>query len=81
LYHDPQAQGAWELCTGPFKIDLPPLYYFGFSAATGGLSDNHDLMAMTVNTMDPVGQSYNDPLHTNAAVRTTTTAATRQLQS
>jgi hypothetical protein len=46
---------------------LPSNYYFGFSAATGGLSDNHDVMAMTVNTMDPVGQSYNDNISGGAS--------------
>jgi len=33
----------WNLCTKVNNVILRPGYYFGLTAATGGLSDNHDV--------------------------------------
>lgn len=35
------------------KLDVPTGGYFGFSAATGGLSDNHDVLAFTLRNLSP----------------------------
>eukprot|EP01096_Ripella_sp_DP13-Kostka_P018174 TRINITY_DN9742_c0_g1_i1.p1 TRINITY_DN9742_c0_g1~~TRINITY_DN9742_c0_g1_i1.p1 ORF type:complete len:659 (-),score=278.30 TRINITY_DN9742_c0_g1_i1:53-1972(-) len=57
LYVDPQGTGNWEQCGKPAAFAIPERYYFGISAATGGLTDNHDVHYLTVNTMDPAGSS------------------------
>lgn len=33
----------WNLCFSVAGVRLPTNYYFGFSASTGDLSDNHDM--------------------------------------
>jgi hypothetical protein len=35
------------------KLDVPAGGYFGFSAATGGLSDNHDVLGFTLRNLAP----------------------------
>ena len=41
----------WSTCFEVPKITLPTGYYFGFSAATGDLADDHDVMRITVNDL------------------------------
>lgn len=38
--------GVWKLCFSVPGITLPTGYFFGASAATGDLSDNHDILTM-----------------------------------
>lgn len=38
----------WSSCFEVPKITLPKGYHFGFSAATGDLADDHDIMSITV---------------------------------
>jgi mannose-binding lectin 2 len=38
------AKDSWTECFSIDNIQLPTHYYFGFSAATGELSDNHDII-------------------------------------
>lgn len=40
--------GAWDRCFQETGVDLPTSYFFGFSAATGALSDNHDILSTRV---------------------------------
>lgn len=53
-----KTEGRWELC---FETDEPPLIpgvaYLGFSAETGELSDNHDIISVaTKNLYDTKGK-------------------------
>lgn len=41
----------WSTCFEVPKITLPTGYYFGFSAATGDLADDHDIMRITINDL------------------------------
>jgi len=40
--------GQWQPCFRRENVDLPSGYYFGMSASTGDLSDNHDVLGMDV---------------------------------
>lgn len=37
---------AWKECFAVKGVKLPVGYYFGVSAATGDLTDNHDIISM-----------------------------------
>ncbi|CAF1009465.1 unnamed protein product [Rotaria magnacalcarata] len=43
---DTEGQNKWTECFSIADINLPTHYYFGFSAATGELSDNHDIISV-----------------------------------
>ena len=45
---DTENKNAWKECFSVDNIRLPTKYYFGFSAATGDLSDNHDIISVKV---------------------------------
>ena len=56
-----KSEGEWTLC---FETNEPPaipqVAYLGFSAETGELSDNHDIISITANnlyTTQPAGKS------------------------
>jgi mannose-binding lectin 2 len=40
--------GTWTPCFLVNNVDLPTGYYFGFTAATGDLADNHDIVSVKV---------------------------------
>ncbi|VEL24716.1 unnamed protein product [Protopolystoma xenopodis] len=40
--------GKWRDCFTAYNVNLPTNLYFGLSAATGDLSDNHDIRSMKV---------------------------------
>jgi len=42
----------WKPCFMVKDIDLPTGYYFGASAATGDLADNHDIISIKVYDVD-----------------------------
>jgi len=42
----PDHEGSWKIC-GTVRADLPTGYYFGVSAATGGLSDVHEVLSFS----------------------------------
>merc|ERR1712226_423560 len=44
--HDLDNKGAWTPCVNVKGVTLPTGYYFGASAITGELSDNHDILSM-----------------------------------
>jgi len=46
LLHDLDNKGAWTPCVNVKGVTLPTGYYFGASAITGELSDNHDILSM-----------------------------------
>lgn len=51
-------EGEWTSCFEIPDIKLPSVTYLGFSAETGELSDNHDIIKVeTKNLYSPTGQS------------------------
>lgn len=43
---DFEGKNSWKLCYAVEGVRLPTGYYFGVSAATGDLSDNHDIYSL-----------------------------------
>jgi len=41
----------YELCASVESVELPPAGYFGVSAATGGLSDDHDVLKFLTHSL------------------------------
>ncbi|KHJ49591.1 Legume-like lectin family protein [Trichuris suis] len=46
VYTDVRNEGIWDHCFTVPNVILPLNYHFGFSAATGDLSDNHDIIGV-----------------------------------
>lgn len=46
IYTDILNKGEWKLCMSVENVQLPTGYYLGMSAATGDLSDNHDIVSV-----------------------------------
>jgi len=58
--HDLDAKRAWAPCFRVEGVKLPTGYYFGASAATGDLSDAHDIISMKLYELDaPEGSDEN----------------------
>lgn len=49
---DIENKNVWKECFTSNNVKLPTNYYFGFSAATGELSDNHDIVSVKVYQLD-----------------------------
>lgn len=59
--HDLDNKRAWEPCLKVEGVKLPTGYYFGASAATGELSDQHDIISMKLYELDaPEGSETGD---------------------
>eukprot|EP00088_Acartia_fossae_P068691 TRINITY_DN8763_c0_g1_i1.p1 TRINITY_DN8763_c0_g1~~TRINITY_DN8763_c0_g1_i1.p1 ORF type:complete len:328 (+),score=38.70 TRINITY_DN8763_c0_g1_i1:53-1036(+) len=59
--HDLQNKNAWAPCFSIDGIKLPTGYYFGITAATGDLSDNHDVITVKTYELDtPEGVSKDE---------------------
>jgi len=59
--HDLQNKRAWTPCFSIDGVKLPTGYFFGVSAATGDLSDNHDVIAIKTYELDtPEGVSKDE---------------------
>lgn len=43
----------FEQCAKIENIDIPKDYYFGITAATGGLADDHDVLAFSTSSLHP----------------------------
>ena len=50
--HDLLNKRAWAPCFSIEGVRLPTGYYFGMSATTGDLSDNHDLISVKTYELD-----------------------------
>lgn len=46
VHVDVDGSGQWRLCFERLNVILPTGYFFGFTAATGDLTDNHDIIAL-----------------------------------
>ncbi|XP_022172494.1 VIP36-like protein [Myzus persicae] len=49
---DLEDKAVWKPCFSVDGVELPTGYYFGFSAATGDLSDNHEILAVRLYEVD-----------------------------
>lgn len=47
----------YEMCLRAENVVLPKNGYFGISAATGGLADDHDVIHFLTNSLHPVDQT------------------------
>ena len=50
--HDVANKRTWKPCFSVDGVHLPTGYYFGVSAATGDLSDNHDVTGLKTYELD-----------------------------
>ena len=51
-------EGRWESCWAGDNVDLPAGYHFGITAATGGLTDNHDVRSFVVRPVDSENAAF-----------------------
>lgn len=58
-------EGEFELCTRVPDVSLPKDYYFGVTAATGGLADDHDVMKFLTYSLHQVKEGV-DPQEEDA---------------
>lgn len=68
INNDNTVSDDYELCFEEDDVHLPIGYYFGFTAMTGGLSDNHDIIDVTtrnikVDPSTPLPGEDNDESH------------------
>jgi mannose-binding lectin 2 len=49
---DIENKAAWKECLSVQGVRLPTGYYFGMTAATGDLSDIHDIMSVRLYELD-----------------------------
>ena len=57
---DARGKNKWTKCFEVSNVILPTGYHLGFSAATGQLADNHDIIMLKTYEVDLVdGQEYN----------------------
>jgi mannose-binding lectin 2 len=49
---DIENKAAWKECLSVQGVRLPTGYYFGITAATGDLSDIHDIMSVRLYELD-----------------------------
>lgn len=51
---DIENKREWKLCFESPNVKLPTGYYFGASATTGDLSDNHDIISFKFYEIEPI---------------------------
>ncbi|XP_057297785.1 vesicular integral-membrane protein VIP36-like [Hydractinia symbiolongicarpus] len=52
IQYDIEDENKWVECLDKYGVELPTGYYFGLSAQTGDLSDNHDIISMKFYELD-----------------------------
>ncbi|XP_072934549.1 vesicular integral-membrane protein VIP36 [Epargyreus clarus] len=57
---DLEGKNAWKECLRVENVLLPTGYYFGASATTGDLSDNHDILAIKMYELDLLDSQNKD---------------------
>ncbi|XP_051164259.1 vesicular integral-membrane protein VIP36 [Leptopilina boulardi] len=53
-------KGAWKECFSVKGVKLPTGYFFGMTATTGDLSDNHDILSIRLFELDLPNESKDD---------------------
>lgn len=51
---DIEDKHEWKVCFESKNVKLPTGYYFGASATTGDLSDNHDIITFKFYELEPI---------------------------
>ncbi|KAL0083323.1 legume-like lectin family-domain-containing protein [Phycomyces blakesleeanus] len=51
-------ENVWEECFKVHDVKLPDQFYLGFTAHTGELTDNHDIVYVTTKTLIPKPKEY-----------------------
>ncbi len=54
---DIHGKGTWERCFAVPDVNLPRGMYLGFSAATGDLADNHDIISVSFAPAPPLTEA------------------------
>ncbi|KAM9996779.1 hypothetical protein ACTFIZ_001698 [Dictyostelium cf. discoideum] len=62
---DPNGSGIFEKCVQDVRLDIPTRYTFGVSAATGGLTDNHDVYSFDTFSLDASVSNQNTNNYNN----------------
>ncbi|XP_017036367.1 vesicular integral-membrane protein VIP36 [Drosophila kikkawai] len=57
---DLENRNEWKSCFVVANVELPTGYYFGLSATTGDLSDNHDIHSFKFYDIDDVNTSHEE---------------------
>ncbi len=52
VFTDFENKQAWKKCFSVSGVRLPTGYYFGMTAVTGDLSDNHDILGVRFYELD-----------------------------
>lgn len=59
---DTTSTGQYTFCFSLDNVNLKEGYYFGVTAATGGLADYHDIYSFETRNLDPSAQKeYEQP--------------------
>lgn len=56
---DLENKHEWKTCFESPNVKLPTGYYFGASATTGDLSDNHDIITFKFYELEPIADVRN----------------------
>ena len=64
--HDLDNKNEWKTCLQVKGVTLPTGYYFGASAITGELSDNHDMLSMKMFELEAAATQDTDQERRNA---------------
>lgn len=59
VYTDLENKREWKVCFQSPNVKLPTGYYFGASATTGDLSDNHDIITFKFYELEPIADVIN----------------------
>lgn len=65
VYTDIENKAAWKQCFQVEGVKLPTGYYFGMTATTGDLSDNHDIVSVRLYELDSPNDVSNIFLNIN----------------
>ena len=65
---DFENKGEWKSCFVVQSVELPTGYYFGVSATTGDLSDNHDIYSFKFYDLDVELTVMSNNLRTNIII-------------
>ncbi|KAI8989392.1 legume-like lectin family-domain-containing protein [Pilobolus umbonatus] len=57
-----RAEDEWDLCFKQNDVVLPSQIYLGFSAHTGEVTDNHDIISVVTKTLRPAVKEASAPL-------------------
>ncbi|XP_035205077.1 VIP36-like protein [Stegodyphus dumicola] len=60
VFLDTEGRAQWKPCFRALGVYLPTGYYYGISASTKELSDNHDVISVTTLNLEPDDKEWED---------------------